>query len=184
MGRSRYKIYNPQQPHFLTNTILNWIPIFTRPATVNIILESFQYLQQHHQLKLYGFVILENHMHWLAQSENLPKDIQRFKSYTAKMIIRHLQQQRQTKLLKQLAFYKKQHKTDRQYQLWEEGSHPEEIQGEQMLLQKLEYIHLNPVKRGYVDYASDWRYSSARNYERGEAWLIDEWLMTTLEHLV
>ena len=172
MGRSRYKIYHPQQPHFLTNTIINWLPIFTRPATVNILLQSFQYLQQQHQLKLYGFVILENHMHWLAQSENLPKDIHRFKSYTAKMIIRHLQQQQQYKLLKQLAFYKKKHKADRQYQLWEEGSHPEEIQGEQMLLQKLEYIHLNPVKRGYVDDASDWRYSSARNYQQGEG-LID-----------
>jgi hypothetical protein len=32
-----------------------------------------------------------------------------------------------------------------------------------MMLQKLEYIHLNPVKRGYVDETVHWRYSSARN---------------------
>nr|VFK56749.1 MAG: hypothetical protein BECKTC1821F_GA0114240_101218 [Candidatus Kentron sp. TC] len=30
MGRSRYKIYNETVPHFLTCTILNWIPIFAR----------------------------------------------------------------------------------------------------------------------------------------------------------
>jgi len=30
--------------------------------------------------------------------------------------------------------------------------------------QKIEYIHQNPVKRGYVDDALHWRYSSARNY--------------------
>jgi hypothetical protein len=30
--------------------------------------------------------------------------------------------------------------------------------------QKLEYTHMNPVKRGYVDEAIHWRYSSARNY--------------------
>ena len=30
--------------------------------------------------------------------------------------------------------------------------------------QKLEYMHNNPVKRGYVDEAVHWRYSSARNY--------------------
>jgi len=172
MGRSRYKIYNPQQPHFLTCTVVNWIPIFTRPVTVNILLDSFQYLQKQHQLRLYGFVILENHLHWLAQSENLPKEINRFKSYTAKMIIRYLQDQHQYKLLKQLFFYKKKHKKDRQYQLWEEGSHPEEIQGESMMLQKLDYIHQNPVKRGYVDNACDWRYSSARNYY-GENGLIE-----------
>jgi putative transposase len=33
-----------------------------------------------------------------------------------------------------------------------------------MMLQKLEYIHYNPVKRGYVDEPTDWRSSSARNY--------------------
>ena len=102
MPRSRYKIYNPQQPYFLTCTVINWIPIFTRPATVNILLDTFQHLQKNHQLKLYGFVILENHLHWVAQSDNLPKDIQRFKSYTAKMILCYLKEQNQHKLLKLL----------------------------------------------------------------------------------
>jgi len=35
---------------------------------------------------------------------------------------------------------------------------------EEVLRQKLDYMHLNPVKRGYVDKAEHWRYSSARNY--------------------
>ena len=59
---------------------------------------------------------------------------------------------------------KKPHKTDRNHQFWEEGSHPQEIQNIKMLHQKLDYIHQNPVKRGYIDNAEDWRYSSARNY--------------------
>ena len=33
-----------------------------------------------------------------------------------------------------------------------------------MLRQKIEYIHQNPVRRGYVDEPTHWRYSSARNY--------------------
>ena len=41
-----------------------------------------------------------------------------------------------------------------------------------MLIQKLEYIHQNPVKRGYVDESADWRYSSARNYN-GKVGLIE-----------
>jgi len=40
-----------------------------------------------------------------------------------------------------------------------------------MLLQKIEYIHNNPVRRGYVDEPHDWRYSSARNYEGKEGLL-------------
>jgi hypothetical protein len=41
-----------------------------------------------------------------------------------------------------------------------------------MLLQKIEYIHNNPVRRGYVDEPKHWRYSSARNYE-GKEGLLD-----------
>ncbi len=53
---------------------------------------------------------------------------------------------------------------DSQYQLWQEGTHPQQILNEEMMRQKLEYIHYNPVKRGYVDDAVHWRYSSARDY--------------------
>jgi len=109
-------------------------------------------------------VILENHLHWIAQSDDLPKEIHRFKSYTAKMLIRYFEQHKVEKILKQFEFYKKNHKTDRTYQVWEEGNHPQLIQNDEMLIQKLDYIHQNPVKRGYVDKPEHWRYSSARNY--------------------
>ena len=164
MGRSRYRITEEGRPHFLTNTVINWIPLFTRPSSVQIILDSFSYLQQNSNLKIYGYVIMENHLHWIAQSDQLNKDIQRFKSFTARTLIDYLTKAGQQRLLEQLAFYKKAHKDDRHYQLWGEGSHPQLIQNEEILRQKLDYMHLNPVKRGYVDKAEHWRYSSARNY--------------------
>jgi hypothetical protein len=37
-----------------------------------------------------------------------------------------------------------------------------------MLIQKLEYVHYNPVKIGLVDRPEEWRYSSARNYYGGD----------------
>jgi hypothetical protein len=45
-----------------------------------------------------------------------------------------------------------------------DGSHPQLIDNREVLKQKLDYIHYNPVKRGYVDNPTDWRYSIARNY--------------------
>jgi hypothetical protein len=60
MGRSRYTIRETQAPHFLTCTVINWIPIFTRPQTVAIILDALQYRQQHNGWKVYGYVVLEN----------------------------------------------------------------------------------------------------------------------------
>ena len=172
MGRSRYKITEKNRPYFLTNTIINWIPVFTRPDSVQIILDSFTYLQQNEQLKLYGYVVLENHLHWIAQSDNLANDVARFKSYTANQLVNYLKQAGQQKILEQFSFYMKAHKKDREHQVWEEGSHPQLIQNENILRQKLDYIHFNPVKRGYVDKPEHWRYSSARNYI-GEQGLID-----------
>ena len=171
MGRSRYKIYHAQAPHFLTCTINHWIPLFTRPATVQVVIDALAYRQAQRGLKIVAYVILENHLHLIAQSENLPKEISSFKSWTARQILQVLQEQGATHVLQQLAFYKKAHKRDRQYQVWEEGSHPQLIQSDEMLIQKLEYIHQNPVKRGYVDRAEHWRYSSARNYAGQEGLL-------------
>lgn len=33
-----------------------------------------------------------------------------------------------------------------------------------MLKEKLDYIHMNPVRKGLIDSSRDWRYSSFRNY--------------------
>ena len=176
MGRSRYVLTQVDQPHFITITVLNWLPVFTRVDTVNILLDSLKYLSQE-GMKIYAYVILENHLHLIAQSQHIDKDIQRFKSYTANKLLSYLKDRKVQTLLDQFVFYKKAHKADRQYQFWQEGFHPELIQHQDMMNQKIEYIHQNPVKRGYVDEAEHWRYSSARNY-MGKEGLIDiikEW---------
>lgn len=164
MGRSRYIITDNNAPHFLTFTVLNWLPIFTRPETVQIILDALVWRQNHRSLKVYGYVILENHMHCILDAPDLGQQVHDFKAFTAKKLLRYLEQNIARKLLEQLAFFKKAHKTDSHYQFWQEGSHPQLIQTEEMLRQKLDYIHHNPVKRGYVEDAVHWRYSSARNY--------------------
>jgi len=59
---------------------------------------------------------------------------------------------------------KASYKKNQEYQFWQEGFHPKQIVGDDMLIQKIEYIHNNPVKRGYVEKPRHWRYSTARNY--------------------
>lgn len=91
MGRSRYKTTDQHAPHFVTFTVLHWIPVFTRPETANILLESLKFLSKE-SLKIIAFVILENHTHLILQSDNLSKDIMRFKAHTAKQILQYLSQ--------------------------------------------------------------------------------------------
>jgi putative transposase len=166
MGRSRYKFGEAEYPHFLTCTVVGWLPAFTRPEVVQILLDSWQFLQDQNRIALLGYVVLENHIHFIASAEDLSKEVGDFKSYTARKIIDHLGERHEQTLLESLEYHKVPHKTDRQFQLWQEGSHPKMIETEAMLRQKLTYIHENPVRRGYVDDPEHWRYSSARNYAK------------------
>ena len=164
MTRSRYRIYEDYYPYFLTCTVVGWLPVFTRPDTVQILYDSWQFLHNQGRLSLYGYVILENHLHLIASSPDLSKEIGDFKSFTARCLIDHLEANGARTLLKLLHFLKARHKTDRPYQFWQEGCHPQQIQNAEMMRQKLEYIHRNPVERGYVEEPIHWRHSSARNY--------------------
>ncbi len=164
MTRSRYKIYETTHPYFFTCTVVDWIPIFTRPDIVDILLDSWRFLIKHERLVIYGYVILENHVHFIASAENLAKEISAFKSFTARKILDLLQDLAIYSKLRQLKLHKAKHKTDRTYQLWQEGSHPQMIQNEDIMRQKLDYIHYNPVRRELVNDPILWQYSSARNY--------------------
>lgn len=70
---------------------MEWLPVFTRPETVQIVLDSWRYQREHAGLRLYGYVILENHLHFVAQAQNLNKCVSSFKSFTAGQIIKYLQ---------------------------------------------------------------------------------------------
>ena len=135
MGRSRYRVLG-NQPHFITCTTVNWIPIFSHPEFAQIILDSLNFLHHQHRLTLHSYVIMENHLHLIGTAENLSKEIRTFKSFTARSIIDQLKLNQSHYLLTQLKFAKLPHKTDQEYQLWQEGFHPEAILSEEMLFQK------------------------------------------------
>ena len=176
MTRSRYRFLGNDAPYFLTMTINNWLPVFTRPETAEVVLAGWRHLREHRNFRLHGYVILENHL--VARSPELSKDIQQLKSYSAKRILEVLDEHHAKRLLEMLKLFKRRYKTQSSYQIWQEGSHPQRIENEHVMRQKLEYIHANPVKRGYVDLPEHWRWSSARNYS-GQTGLIEvdiDWL--------
>lgn len=176
MGRSRYVITEPDNPPFLTCTVLEWLPLFSRLALVDILLDCRRYQQAHQGLRLYGYVVLENHLHFIAQASDLSQCVSSFKSFTARQIIDQLEARGAESLLERLHFAKRAHKLDRAYQLWQEGSHAELLCSPAVMREKLDYIHHNPLKRGYVDQAEHWRYSSARNYAGQQGLIeIDRW---------
>src|SRR5439155_26470032 len=108
---------------------------------------------------LFGYVVLENHLHLVASAPDLAGTMKSFKMFTARRIIELLEAHGANMLLRQLRSFKLGHKTRSEYQVWQEGSKPKQIDNHEMMRQKLEYLHNNPVERGYVDEPAHWRYS-------------------------
>jgi putative transposase len=111
MPRSRYRFLGNDAPCFMTMTVNHWLPIFTRPETVEIVLSSWRYLQANEDFRLHGYAVLESHLHLLGGSAQIGQDIQRFKSYTARRIIDQLVAARTQRLLDLLARFKRLHKS-------------------------------------------------------------------------
>ena len=86
----QYRVRNPEEIHFVTFTIVDWVDIFTRPAYKELIIESLKYCQQHKGLEIYAFCLMTNHLHLLVSANtpaNLPDIIRDFKKHTNKQII-------------------------------------------------------------------------------------------------
>jgi putative transposase len=164
--KSRYKIFkNDDLPYFLTMNVFLNIPVFTNSFYMDVIIDNFQHYRDYQDLKIFSYVIMDNHIHLIAShNKDLSGIIQSFKSFTAKKIIILLQNDKRNWILKLLSENKPEHKTSSRFQFWEEGNHPKQMQYIEMFNQKTDYIHYNPVRRGLVEKEEDWIYSSARNY--------------------
>ncbi|MDT8325296.1 MAG: transposase [Bacteroidota bacterium] len=164
MTTSRYHIINNAQPHFLTCTVSEWQPVFAYAQYRDIVIESLSFLIRTRDLRVHAYVIMENHLHLIASSDTLEKQIARFRSYTARRIIDLLKVSSRSTILELCGRKGMARRADRTHAFWASGVHPESIRDHNMLTQKIVYIHNNPVRRGYVDDATHWRYSSARIY--------------------
>jgi putative transposase len=159
--RSRYGVAELGSPHFVTSTVVSWLPVFTTANHCDIIVESLEYCRQHKGLEIYAWVILDNHIHAILAAPDLSRVMADFKRHTAQRIIEQLEKDQSAWILNQLEFFHARHKTQSVRQFWQEGFHPQAISDDKTMEQKIEYIHNNPVKRGLIAAPEHWRYSSA-----------------------
>ena len=102
MGRSRFKFHEEHYPYFLTHTIVDGVPLFDDPILAEIILDSLAFIQNEFQLRLYAYVLMHNHLHIIVEGSDVSEKIRKFKSYTAREIIRSLEQRNRTILLSRI----------------------------------------------------------------------------------
>ncbi len=172
METDGYKIRDQTKPHYVTFTVVDWIDVFTRKIYKDIIVENINYCVKEKGMIVFGYVIMSNHLHLIIQSKNndLSGLIRDFKKFTAKAIINQIKTGRESRREWMLALFSKAtetHGRNKTYQFWRYGNHPEEVYSTKFLWSKLDYIHLNPVRSGLVEKASQYKFSSAQNYVEG-----------------
>ena len=165
--------YPEYWPQFFTATILEWKTLLHEDKYKRVIIKSLQFLVHQKRIRLYAFVIMNNHIHiiWQPLPEQTLQSLQHsFLKHTAQEIKLQLQQTN-PELLSPFKVNAK----DRHYQFWERNSLSIELRSSAVFAQKLEYIHYNPVKAGLCNSPEAYYYSSAKFYTTG----IDDFGMLT-----
>jgi REP element-mobilizing transposase RayT len=156
--------------YFVTLTVVGWIDIFSRKVYKDIIIENLQHCQQKEGLEIFAYVIMSNHVHLLIRrtDNDLGELLKRFKSYTSKKILTTIeesnQESRKDWLLYQFRFFANQSNEYGKYHFWQYTNHPTYLYTNEVIDQKRNYIHKNPVRAGIVMNEEDYIYSSACEY--------------------
>lgn len=177
--------HDPAHLYFVTASIIEWKHLFKNPKYVKIILDSLAWMQKQKRILLFAFVIMPSHLHAILKPENetISNILQQFGSFTAHEILKELKLDKQQNSLK--AF--KEHKRDdrHEHSIWQDIQ-AKNIYSEDVLWQKMEYIHQNPIAKDWnlAEDRADYIYSSARYYDYGQKPIIEitdinEWLAST-----
>ena len=140
--------------YFLTFTIKNWYYIFDRHNRFQILSDSIQYCQKNKDLKLFAYVFMLNHIHLIASSSDMIALVRDFKKFTSKEMLKNI-------IATEPGILKLFQIGENKYEFWKKINMPKQIESEKYFLQKVNYIHENPMRKQYVANSEHWYWSSA-----------------------
>lgn len=167
----KYKIRDQDKLYFVTFTVIEWIDLFIRKDYKDIVLGSLRYCQNNKGLDLCGYCIMSSHIHLIIGRNgeiSIESIIRDFKKFTTNQLIKSIEsnpeESRKEFLLLHFRRAGKRNPNNTNYQIWQQHSHPIELNTNERVSRCLNYIHQNPVVAGIVFSPEDYVYSSAVNY--------------------
>jgi putative transposase len=176
----KYKISDQGAVYFVTFTVVNWLDVFTRREYRDIFLESLRYCQKNKGLDVFAYCIMSSHVHMIIGRQGNPnlediiRDMKKFTSVQImEAILKNQLESRRELLVWLFKRAGKKNKNNTNYQFWQQHNHPIELNTSEMIDERLNYVHNNPVEAGIVLSPEDYLYSSAVNYAGLPEKLID-----------
>ncbi len=148
--------------YFFTATNLEWKHLLKNEHHKLIVINSLRFLVNKNKLKIYAFVIMPNHIHLIWSIGSSPiKTQQSFMKYTAQSIIEHMRKNGDP-LLNEIHVKA----ADREFQFWERNPLAIQLYTSNVIRQKADYIHNNPVQERWhlAAFPEDYKWSSAAYY--------------------
>ena len=152
--------------YFWTATINKWQRLLENDEYKNVIVESLEYLSSMGKIDVFAFVIMPNHIHfiWRVNEPNGKESPHgSFMKYTAHRFQKMLRKEGGNEKLEPYST----DASNKKYEFWQPDSLAIPLFTKKVAVQKLKYIHRNPLAEHWqlVKDPCDYKYSSARYYE-------------------
>jgi putative transposase len=155
--------------HFLTFSTINRMNLLSELELAEIVANKIFSVSQEMRFDTWGFVIMPNHCHLLCFCREDPHSVSDYLASIKRQSARECFIAKPS--LRNLCVSPRRDRED-EYRLWMPGGgFDKNISDPNAILNSLEYLHQNPVKKGLCETATDWRFSSASFYETG----VSEW---------
>jgi REP element-mobilizing transposase RayT len=150
---------------YLTCVAKHRLQVFRTETIKSITCKALDEARKSGGFAIYAYVVMPNHLHAIADSPLKPsKILQYINGIISHRVIGHLKQHRHDSSLRKLQ--RESGARGHKYSLWEHHNNALPIFSEDMLMQKVNYIHQNAVRAGLVERAEDYLWSSVRIWKR------------------
>jgi putative transposase len=175
-----FKISPGSPAYYLTSVTKDRLPVFRTDKIKTIVSNALNEARKSGGFLIFAYVIMPDHLHLVTDNSKKPEQILRYvNGIVARRVIDFLKENGYTSSLEKLCHedYRRGHR----YSLWDHHPNIRLLTSESMLMQRVHYTHQNPVRAGLVEKAEDYKYSSARIWNRKP--LEDEPLIVDLDNI-
>lgn len=158
-----FQVSRDSPAYYLTSVAHSRLPIFQKDTIKQIICDAFDEARNSGGIMIFAYVIMLDHTHVLTDNAREMKEVLRYlNGISAKRLIDHLKENGYESSLEKLRIQErgKNHK----HSVYEHHPNALRITGEDAFMQKVSYIHLNPVRAGLVEQPDEYLFSSARQW--------------------
>jgi REP-associated tyrosine transposase len=157
--------------HFLTFSCYRRQPLFSTPARRDLFLGSLERVRRRYRLVVLGYVVMPEHVHLLVsepQRDSLSTAVLALKlGFVRRLEGLVVPRSRKNGETWGIPCFGKNEPIEG-HRFWQARFYDFNVWTEKKRIEKLRYIHRNPVKRGLVQSPEQWPWSSYRWYLSGD----------------